>query len=44
MNQDEVTSQIQIEAKGWSYLSRKKRDELLDRILAGKIPSGEFER
>ena len=30
--------------KTWQYLTRKKKDELLEQLITGKIPSGEFRR
>ena len=40
---DLVDQQIQLEAKAWHYLTRRQKDELLDKILKGGISCGYIE-
>ncbi len=38
------TEQIKLEVKAWQLLTRKQKDELLDKIIAGDVPVGFIER
>ena len=40
---DEELIQIKKEVRAWQYLTRRQKDELLDKLIAGKIPVGYIE-
>ena len=37
------TKQIKLEVKAWQFLTRRQKDELLDKIISGDVPVGYIE-